>query len=430
MGVTFQCYAFEIYINSILPWKELDPEEEFLRNYRVSRDKTEVELFIEFRAKNEMQIYGDIPVKVWCCFIMEMSVEFKHTPLGMQVMADFVNRFDSPFHQGNRDLSNLEDFRVAYTTPLLFEMCCMECILEFNIKMRMCEENITALEFGDIKVDPIGLLREFFILCLPHPKKINNMLRAPYSWFVKMWGVGADPIVVLYSAAGDDRNSKDVFYDKFRTEHNRYKNLFRSAFYNESRRMNEEKVQEAIKYSQKLGSHERGLPIFEKMLKSVYTTPFHPHKSTNIILASFLLSIQTITGYGRAWVKNTSTDFEKQLKPQSSNLVQDVSDLTREYFKQAYNEARERREEIVKPEDLYTSMLRLARNTSSGFSTEIHVKKRFGPRLRERELIKITSRIKALVIFTKGHVVFTDEELRKKYNSVELYQTRIKRCTN
>ncbi|AER60533.1 VP1 [Bluetongue virus] len=423
-GLTFQCYALEVYVNSILTWKELDPEEEFLRNYRVSREKTEIESFIEFRAKNEMQIYGDIPIKVWCCFIMEMSVEFEHTPLGMQVMADFVNRFDSPFHQGNRDLSNLEDFRVAYTTPLLFEMCCMECILEFNIKMRMCEENITTLEFGDTKVDPIGLLREFFILCLPHPKKINNILRAPYSWFVKMWGVGADPIVVLYSAAGDDRNSKDVFYDRFRTEQNRYKDLFRSSFYNESRRMNMEKVQEAVKYSRKLGSHDRGLPIFERMLKAVYTTPFYPHKSSNIILASFLLSIQTITGYGRAWVKNVSTDFENQLRPRSDNLVQDVSDLTREYFKQAYIEARERREEIVKPEDLYTSMLRLARNTSSGFSTEIHVKKRFGPRLRDKELIKITSRIKALVIFTKGHIVFTDEELRKKYNSVELYQTK------
>nr|ATY47731.1 VP1 [Bluetongue virus]ATY47738.1 VP1 [Bluetongue virus] len=423
-GQTFQSFAFEVYINSILPWSELDPEEEFLRNYRVSREMTEVEKFIEFRAKSEMQIYGDIPIKVWCCFINELSVEINHIPLGMQVMADFVNRFDSPFHQGNRDLSNLEDFRVAYTTPLLFEMCCMESILEFNIKMRMREEDISALEFGDMEVNPIGLLREFFILCLPHPKKINNVLRAPYSWFVKMWGVGADPIVVLQSAAGDDRNSKDVFYDKFRTEANRYKGLFRSSFYSESKRMNEEKILEAVKYSQELGSHDRRLPIFEKMLKTVYTTPFYPHKSSNMILASFLLSIQTITGYGRAWVKNVSTEFDKQLKPNPNNLVQDVSDLTREFFKQAYVEAKERREEIVKPEDLYTSMLRLARNTSSGFSTEIFVKKKFGPRLKDKDLIKINSRIKALVIFTKGHTVFTDEELRKKYNSVELYQTK------
>ncbi|ASW41946.1 VP1 [Bluetongue virus] len=423
-GMTFQSYALEIYINSILTWNALEPEEEFLRNYRVSREKTEIEKFIEFRAKSEMQIYGDIPIKVWCCFVKELSDELQHTPLGVQVMADFVSRFDAPFHQGNRDLSNLEDFRVAYTTPLLFEMCCMESILEFNIKMRMDEESITVLEYGDAKIDPIGLLREFFVLCLPHPKKINNILRAPYSWFVKMWGAGADPIVVLRSVAGDDRNSKDVFYDKFQTEPNRYKNLFRSSFYNESKRMNEEKVREAVMYSQKLGSHDRGLPIFEKMLKTVYTTPFYPFKSSNMMLASFLLSIQTITGYGRAWVKNVSTDFEKQLKPGPDNLVQDVSDLTREFFKQAYVEARERREEIVKPEDLYTSMLRLARNTSSGFSTEIYVRKRFGPRLGDKSLIKINSRIKALVIFTKGHTVFTDEELRKKYNSVELYQTK------
>ncbi|APC23688.2 VP1 protein [Bluetongue virus] len=423
-GMTYQSYALEVYINSVLTWSALDPEEEFLRNYRVSREKNEVEKFIEFRAKNEMQIYGDIPIKVWCCFVKELSVEFQHTPLGVQVMADFVDRFGMPFHQGNRDLSNLEDFRVAYTTPLLFEMCCMESILEFNIKMRMHEENITTLEYGDYQVDPIGLLREFFTLCLPHPKKINNILRAPYSWFVKMWGVGADPIVILRSVAGDDRNSKDVFYEKYHTEQNRYKNLFRSSFYNESKRMNEEKVREAVRYSRELGSHNQGLPIFEKMLKTVYTTPFYPCKSSNMILASFLLSIQTITGYGRAWVKNLSTDFEKQLKPSRDNLVQDVSDLTREFFKQAYIEARERKEEIVKPEDLYTSMLRLARNTSSGFSTEVYVKKRFGPRLDNKDLVKINSRIKALVIFTKGHVVFTDEELRKKYNSVELYQTK------
>ncbi|AFH41519.1 VP1 [Pata virus] len=417
--------SYQVYKNSIIPLSQLEPEEEFLRNYQVDlNDISGVSTFVEMRAKNEMQIFGDLPIKVWALFIDELGKEMKMKPLGIDTVRDFVYMHGEPFHQGVRDLSRLEDFNTCYTTPLLLEMCCMESILEFNVVMRMREEGISALEFGTLQIDPLALLREFFIICLPHPKKINNILRSPYSWFVKMWGVAADNITVLESDASDDRNAKDVYYTKFRTVSNSYTSIFKGKFYRDSLKMNQEKVQEAVKYSQELGLHQKELAIFSEMLKKVYTTPFYPFKPSNVILASFLLSIQTITGYGRAWVKNAGTDFEKQMKPAADNLISDVSDRTRENFIKAYKEAEEKREEIVKPEDLYTSMLRLARNTSSGFSTELLVQKRFGPKTGRREMVKITSRIKALVIFTKGHTVFTESELRKKYNTTELYQTK------
>nr|BCP56481.1 VP1 protein [Epizootic hemorrhagic disease virus 7] len=415
--------VLQVYMNSVLRQEELDPEEEFLRNYKVQGEHAGLTQFIEQRAKNEMQIYGDIPIKVWAAFLIELDSEVNHQSLGVKVMSSFVKRYGEPFHQGFRDLSNLERFNVSYSTPLLFEMCCMESILEHNIIMRMKEEGIHNLEFGDEKIDPIALLRELFIICLPHPKKINNMLRSPYSWFVKLWGVGADQVTVLTSGAGDDRNSKDVFYDKYQTNANRYVDIFKCKFYTESQKSNSEKIEEAILYSQELGMHHYSLPVFQSMLRSVYTRPFYPFKQSNLMLASFLLSLQVITGYGRAWVKNVGTDFEKQMKPAPGNLIAEVSERTRENFIQAYNEAREKREEIVKPEDLYTSMLRLARNTSSGFAAEILIQKKFGPNKR-KEFVKINSRIKAVVIFTRGHIVFTPTELEKKYDTTELYQTK------
>nr|ALX38747.1 VP1 protein [Epizootic hemorrhagic disease virus] len=415
--------VFQVYMNSVLRQEDLEPEEEFLRNYRVQGEHAGLTQFIEQRAKNEMQIYGDIPIKIWAAFLLELDFETKHQSLGVKVMSSFIKRFGEPFHQGFRDLSNLENFNVSYSTPLLFEMCCMESILEHNIIMRMKEEGIQTLEYGDERIDPVALLRELFIVCLPHPKKINNMLRSPYSWFVKMWGVGAEQITVLTSGAGDDRNSKDVFYDRYQTNLNRYVDIFKCKFYSDSLKSNSDKVQEAITYSQNLGMHHYGLPVFESLLRSVYKRPFYPFKQSNLMLASFLLSLQVITGYGRAWVKNVGTDFDKQMKPTPDNLIAQVSEGTRDNFIQAYNEAKEKREEIVKPEDLYTSMLRLARNTSSGFAAEILIQKRFGPNKR-KELVKINSRIKAVVIFTRGHIVFTPTELEKKYNTAELYQTK------
>nr|AHE77361.1 VP1 [Tibet orbivirus] len=424
-GCTKQSEAFKILCDSVLPILELEPEEEFLRHYHIDKnDLSGVFKFIEFRAKNEMQIYGDLPIKVWCSFLVELSNLRRHEPLGLTVMREYVERFGEPFHQGFRDLSRIEDSQGMCTAPLIFEMCCMESILEFNILMRMEEEGVSALEFGETQIDPIALLREFFIICLPHPKKINNMLRSPYSWFVKSWGVAANPIVVLSSDGGDDRNAKDVYYKNFRTVKNTYTPIFKADFYKTSRKLNEDKVRETIEYSQKLGAHSRELPIFQKMLHAVYETPFLPFKATHVMLASFLLSIQTITGYGRAWVKNVGTDFASQKKPTPDNLIEAVSDCTRENFVVAYKEAKDHKEEIVMPEDLYTSMLRLARNTSSGFSTKILVKKRFGPNSAKKEMVEILSRIKALVIFTKGHEVFTETELKKKYNTRELYQTK------
>nr|AGZ92015.1 RNA polymerase VP1 [Changuinola virus] len=419
--------GLSIYEGSMLSIEEIEPEEEFLRNYKRNLEmNSPMERFVEMRAKNETQVYGDLPLKVWYCFIDIYSKYLNHTPAGLKMIRCFLSRHGSPFSQSSRDLAKFERINICYTTPLIFEMCLMESILEYNLIHRMREENINSLEFGDESVNGIAIIREFFYICIPHPKKINNMLRSPYTWFVKMWGVAANPIQVLKSYGSDDRNSKDVFYDRFMTVNNKYSELIKNGrFYRKTKQENLNKVREAVEYSQQIGKHRETAKNFISILNKVYTTPFYPSKISNVMLASLLLSIQTMTGYGRAWVKNVGTDEASLMKPSRDNLIREVADYTRNNFIKAYDEAKKKGEEIVKPENLYTSMLRLARNTSSGFSTEIMIHKLFGPTVkRQKELIKIHSRIKALVIFTKGHTVFTPEELHKKYNTVIDYQTK------
>nr|AMC39573.1 RNA-dependent RNA polymerase [Chuzan virus] len=418
--------ALKIFERSVLNLGDLIPEEEFLRNYRVEKEHPFRE-FVEMRAKAEMQIYGDLPVKAWCSFIREYAEQIKHEPLGLSTMREFVYKYGSPFNQNSRDLSQIEDFSMSYSTPLLFEMCCCESLIEFNMFERMNEEGIKELEFGGLKINPFDLIREFFVLCLPHPKKINNMLRAPYSWFVKMWGVCCSEVKVLRARGGDDRNSKDVVYDDFVRVKNIYGPiLYKTQFYRQGREENISKVEETIKYSQELGNHAYGAKLFLTMLKQVYKTEFDPTNIKHVMLASLLLSIQTITGYGRAWVKNVSSDIEKQMKPDKNNLISRVNEYTRNNFIKAYDEALAAGEDIVKPEDMYTSMLRLARNTSSGFSTKFNVYKKYGPGIKSGigKQIEITSRIKALVIFQEGHKIFVKEELEKKYNTVQNYQSK------
>nr|AGZ92016.1 RNA polymerase VP1 [Changuinola virus] len=419
--------GLQIYEGSMLPIESIEPEEEFLRNYKRNLEVHEpMEKFVEMRAKNETQVFGDLPLKVWYGFVEEYSTYLNHTPAGLKMIRCFLTKYGSPFSQSSRDLAKFENINICYTTPLIFEMCLMESILEFNLIHRMKEENLKNLEFGDEPVNGINLIREFFYVCIPHPKKINNMLRSPYTWFVKMWGVGANQLQVLRSYGSDDRNSKDIFYEKFITVNNKYEHLIKnSSFYKKSKMENIDKIKESVKYSQDIGKHCEDIKTFQKLINKVYFTPFIPSKISNVILASLLLSIQTMTGYGRAWVKNVGTDEAALMKPSKDNLINEVSDYTRNNFIKAYDEAKKKGEEIVKPENLYTSMLRLARNTSSGFSTEIMINKMFGPTVkRQKELIKIHSRIKALVIFTKGHTVFTPEELHKKYNTVLDYQTK------
>ncbi|AFX73376.1 VP1 [Lebombo virus] len=417
--------ALQIYMRSLLDHEDLEPEEEFLRNYRVVEPDSAMSKFIEMRAKSEMQIYGDMPIRFWAGLIEEISVTLKHVPLGLDVMRQFVRDYGSPFDQNTRDLSHLENFRVSYSTPLLFEMCCAESLLEFNMLLRMEEEKIKNLEFGGKRINPYDVIREFFIVALPHPKKINNMLRSPYSWAVKVWGVAAEDIVILESIGGEDRNSKEVYYKSFSRVKNPYSSMLtKSLFYASSLKDNVAKVNDAIKYSNDLGNHEKGLPIFQSMLESIYSTPFDPSNIKHVILASLLLSIQVMTGYGRAWVMNKPSG-DDQMKPAADNFIERVNDYTKQFFIQAYHEAKVSGEEIVKPEDMYTSILRLARNTSSGFSTSVDVYKRYGPKAGKfGEKIKITSRIKALVIFVEGHKVFTRDNLLRKYNSTEFYQSK------
>ncbi|AFX73387.1 VP1 [Orungo virus] len=416
----------EIFRSSILSLDELNPEEEFLRNYASSDKEHPSYLFVRGRAVNEMQIYGDMPIKAWLSFLVECEVEYGYKLFGMEVARSFVQSFGSPFHQNSRDLSQIDDMAPAFTSPLLFEMCCMTSILEINIRMRMLEERVATLKFGEREIDPLEVLKEFFRICIPHPKKINNMLRAPYSWFVKLWGVSYHEPIVLTARGGEDKNSKDIFFTGFHRVKNPYSIMLKkSRFFKKSLDENISKVKEAIDYSNSLTGMSLGLPVFLSMLQNVYDTEFNPTMVQHVLLASFLLSIQTITGYGRAWVKNVSSDNDTQMRPAEDNFIDRVAKQTEINFIQAYEEALGHGEDIVKPEDMFTSILRLARNTSSGFSTAVDVYKRFGPKSGGRgERVKITSRIKALVIFTKGHEIFTAENLAKRYDTEEDYQTK------
>nr|QIQ51213.1 VP1 [Letea virus] len=421
--------ALNVYINSLQDVKNVDPEEEFLRNYRITKqesgDVDSIQKFILMRSKNEMQVYGDMALKHWAAFVEEVSLAVKHEPLGLQVIRSFVSKYGFPFQQNTRDLSQINELQISCTTPLLVEMCIAESLIEYNMVFRLQELQFKNLEFNDKEISPFSLIREFFIICLPHPKKINNILRAAYTWFVKMWGTMRDEVVVLQSFGGDDRNAKDVYYTDFRTLKNPYADMMkRTQFYKESQDANILSVDEAVRYSQQLSGHKYDLKIFRDMLQKCFLAEFSPLNMRHVVLASLLLSIQTITGYGRAWTVNMGSDTSKQMKPQPTNYIQRASEYTRNNFIKAYQEAKAHGFDLVKPEDMYTSMLRLARNTSSGFSAQIEIEKAYGPQQQRKKNVVINSRIKALVIFSKGQDIYKREELIKKYNTVKLYQTK------
>ncbi|ULE62112.1 VP1 protein [Wanken orbivirus] len=419
--------ALEVFLRSIQQIDHIDPEEEFLKHYCVNAEPLEGEAFIEGRAKAEMQIFGDTSILHWLFLLEQISVSINHLPLGLNVAYAFIERFGEPFFQNTRDLSNIKDVQVSYTIPLVFEMCVTESILELNMFFRSLENGATpTVEFAAKTFSLYDVIREFFIMVLPHPKKINNMLRAGYSWFVKSWGIMSEELNILESSAGDDRNSKDVYYRGFQRIRNPHREMMMQIpFYARSKKQNLDKLLEATTYSSDLTHQPMEIPIFTHLLTHVFETEFDPLQSNHMLLASLLLSIQTITGYGRAWVKNKSDDPEKQVRPTAHNFIERVSDYTRLNFVQAYQEAELSGFSIVRPADMYTSLLRMAKNTSSGFSAEIQIEKSFGPKARRTsELVTINTRIKAIVILQQGHELFTEESLTKKYNTTAAYQSK------
>nr|QBL15275.1 VP1 [Ife virus] len=417
--------ALQIFESSILSLELLDPEEEFLRNYD-SRIDHNYSSFVQMRAEQEMQIYGDTPIIYWIAMIETLSQHFQFLPLGLSLLRALVSKYGSLFHQNVRDLSKIRDFTPTFTTPLITEMCIAESILEFNLLFRFEDERIDRFTFGAKKISPFSLLREFFLICLPHPKRVNNMLRAPYSWFVKSWGIAVERVWVLNSRASDDRNSKDVIYTGYSRTTNIYSNMImQSVFHDKSLKQNIEKIKQTEDYVMSIIGYRVELKYFGAMLDKVYITEFDPRDVSQVMLASHLLAIQVITGYGRAWVKNEGSKVDDQKKDSAENFIRRVSEYTSQNFIKAYDEALQDGETIVRPHEVYGSMLRLAKNTSSGFSAEISVQKRYGPKASRRdEIVKIKSRIKALVIFLKGHEMFTEKSLRTKYNTVELYQIK------
>ncbi|QCQ85376.1 VP1 [CHeRI orbivirus 3-2] len=424
--------AINILIDTTVTANLLEPEEEFLRNYRINsflkRDGTYLDSFdfVTSRARDECQVFGDVALKHWTALLVELARVENFTPLGLQFMKEYVLRFGEPFHQNTRDLSQIKNESFIVTVVLIFEMCIAESFSEFNALFRCKEENINKMSFGGEQFYLYELVRELFVICLPYPKYINNKLRAVYSWFVKCWGVAYEDIVVLKSIGGDDRNSKEVSYVEFQRCKNPYKEMImRSKFFEKSKNENIKKIEEMLAFVRSLTA--RPLPQLRilKFLGKVYETEFNPSKINDVLLASYLLSIQTITGYGRAWIKNKGDDPEKMLKPTPDNFVKRLSDMTENYVLQAYREAEAHGFSIVYPESMYSSLLRMAKNTSSGMSTSVEVMKTYGPKVEKKQLpVRITSRQKALVLMREGDKIYARENMEKKFNSVDSYQSK------
>nr|QBL15251.1 VP1 [Bukakata virus] len=419
--------AWEIYCASLLPAHELNPEEEFLRNYRIDGITHPFDDFLRARAREESQTYGDLALRHWFALLVSIARAEGQRPLGLSALIACIDDLGEPFHQNTRDLSKYEAEKLSSSIVLYAEMCLAEAIQEINVYYRSREEGTTvSLIVDGVSVEALSLVREFFIACLPHPKKVCNMLRAAYTWFVKNWGTGVSEAIVLQSRASDDRNAKDVHYIGYATVRNPLgRVVLRSRFHKTAKEANERKVREVEEYLRDLVPNHPGLPLVMKLLKNVYTLPFNPRNIAHVVFASVCLSIQTITGYGRAWIKNVGDDPEKLVAPASDNYVTRLANGTELNFRRAYAEAQRHGYDIVPPEEMYTSLLRLAKNTSSGIATSVIVKKDYGPRAAKRsELVKITSRQKALVIMTHGDKIYTPEHLTAKFNTPLSYQTK------
>ncbi|AKP24085.1 RNA-dependent RNA polymerase [Chenuda virus] len=417
----------DIFHASIRAPKEVDPEEEFTRHYRIQETCTRVDEFVRARGREESQVYGDLPLKHWAALIVVLTKKTGHLSLGVEFMAAFVHRYGDPFHQSTRDLSRVSDEAVSTTIMLMFEMSIAESLQELNIWYRLTEEGLdSTVCVGDQSFTYYELVRELFVLLIPHPKKVCNMLRATYSWYVKSWGTAARELKVLVSTASDDRNAKDVSYEGFRLVQNPFRRLILSStFHQNALSANLEKVEEAISYASALASLPLRLPVFERLLPDVYSAPFDPTHKPHVILASLMLSVQVMSGYGRAWVKNEGDDQSKLLRPHPTNFVSRLCRGTEELFVRAYHEAREHGFDIIAPEEMYSSLLRLAKNTSSGFATTVQVQKKYGPQAERRSLtIPITSRQKSLFLLREGHRIFSPEMMEARYDTVGSYQTR------
>nr|QVU40007.1 VP1 [Amate virus] len=417
--------TYERFITSIRTLDELEPEEEFLRFYAIEEPHP-FNTFVAHRALKESAVYGDTALRHWTALIVEISKSLKHVPLGLSVMSRFVRERGAPLRQNTRDLAKIDDCALTHMIPLFVEMCLAESFSEINILMRSIEEGIEHTSIAGMKFQLYDVVREFFKVILPHPKKVNNMLRAAYTWFVKNWGTGSDEMTILVSRASDDRNSKDVRYEGYRRERNVWAKMMRhSAFFRRSLHANQEKVQEAIDYANGICDVDIDMPIFKHLLRNTFRTEFNPRDMCHVLLASYLLSIQTIAGYGRAWAMNKSDDPEKILKDAPDNYVTRLREKTRDNILRLYKEAETHGHTIVQPEDMYTSLLRLAKNTSSGMSVEVDIRRVYGPNAERRVAFeKIKSRQKALVVFLQGDKIYSRENMLKAYNSKKSFQTK------
>nr|UYL95531.1 MAG: VP1 [Haerbin Reovi tick virus 1] len=307
-------------------------------------------------------------------------------------------------------------------------MCLNFALFEINSQM-VAEEKAhgDTVEFdrpgGKMKIKMIDVANEFFLSLAPNPKKVNNMLRAVYSWLVKVWGIAQPELIVLASRGSGDLNAKNVIYDDFITYGNPYCTLIEgSVRYAESLSVNLGVVSEVEQFLSDALGHSYKFRFLREMLKTPYHNEFDPRSERHHLFLSTLLSLQAVTGFGRAWIKNVSQNPDDFVKPTEKNLVQQVSDLTCDYVVQALREAREKGFHPIPASEMYPSLMRLAKTTSAGMSTKMKVKRKFG--VGQSKFEEFTTRLKSAVIVTHGDQLFSDEMLDRRFDTVTSYQTR------
>nr|UYL95528.1 MAG: putative RNA-dependent RNA polymerase [Tongren Reovi tick virus 1] len=420
--------AVQIFVDSLVDLDQLQPEEEFLRNYSTPDSDHPFYNFAHYRSSRESAVYGDLPLRHWFHLLTEIARRDEREVLGLQALAEFVDRFGPPLHQDTRTLSKIEVLYPATMVPLFVESCLTESLIELSTYDRLHDLSLKRIGIAGQSVDPIILIREHFLTSIPHPKYINNQLRASYSWFVKVFGTSAPVAKVLASSSGDDCNSKNVSYQGFKQVRNPFGVVLgNTQFARDSLEGNLKKIHDALDYARSLARDVPGLPHFLTLYRDPMRQVFLPDDDGHVFLLSLLLAIQTMSGYGRAWVLNKTEDPATFMAPSPTNRISRVAQLTEEKVFQACQEAKDRGYEMVKAKDVPASLIKLAKNTASGLKTNVRVRRRFGTHATDvgsKGWQKITSGKKALVILTHGAQIMTKPTLTERYDTPVMAQRK------
>ncbi|AAG34363.1 putative RNA-dependent RNA polymerase VP1 [St Croix River virus] len=412
--------ALRIFLSSIQHPDTFQPEEEFLRHYRLIPDHPFTS-FIRFREGRESATFGDLPLRHWFHLLTSLANERRIAPLGLSLLKELIEHLGGPpIGQDTRSLDHVENLTEYSGISLLVEEALTEALLEINLVDR--EREIGSLTLGSRKFPALQILHEHFLVCLPHPKHINNRLRSSYSWFVKMFSVCHPNPIVLRSHAGSDMNSKNVTYQGFSRVVNTFgPTLLQIKYLSHAKDLNLQAIREAVEYSNSLSDASLSLPSFTSFYTDMFTSEFNPTDEGQVFSLSFLLQIQTMSGYGRAWVINRSENLEEMMHPASDNYIDKVCEYTQLYVFRSYEQAFANGFHPVRASEMYHSLTSLAKNTSAGMDVHFQVRKTFSRREAWR---RVKSKQKSLALLHYGHLFFTPDELRRTYNTPDSCQTK------